>query len=420
MQDEINFLQFSKGMSWFSSPSREYFGQMFWALLKALDFISPAIFFAPLSKVLFSSLILASLLLSIGFTRDGDNKNYVTFFALTSPFFYWSGKVVGPEILSTFFIFLSLAALRSDKKYLSFLFVGAAVGIKVSAFPVLIFLLMIFLLNEKSRSRNLLECLALSLVGFILMNPTDLFDVFGRLASRVKMQNLDKSLSFPTYFFCSLLDINQLKYTWDLIPNTSFQDLSFDSVTLILILLALIMERSKYFFPYLLFLFFQIAWVLFGSGGQGFPWYWTSILPVTIYVFSHLSLQPELVKVAKNFPPLTLGAAIIVISFTASMPTIIASIYQKDRQKSINANYAKDIACIRKNYGAVGLPIVKRVDFKVSMDRYDYDVPNYQGGYLLVISDRFFQSNDEIIVGPLKNPNRYLGRCGNLLAFHLG
>lgn len=420
VQDEINFLQFSKGMSWFSSPPREYFGQMFWTLLKALDFVSLGVFFAPLSKVFFSSLILASLLLSIGFARDGDNNKYVIFFALTSPFFYWSGKVIGPEVLSTFFIFLSLAALGSEKKYLSFLLVGAAVGVKLSAFPALIFLLTIFLLSEQSRLRNCLACLALSLVGFLLMNPTDFFGVFGRLASRVQTQNLDQLLSIPTYFFGSLFEINELKFTWDLIPNTSFQDLSFGSVTLILILLALIMERSKYFFPYLLFLFFQIAWVLFGNSGQGFPWYWTSILPITIYVFSHLNLQLELIRGVKKLPPLTLGAAIIAISFTISIPTIIASIYQKDRQKSINANYANDIACIRKNYGASGLPIVKRVDFRVSMDRYDYDIPNYQGGYLLVISDRFFQSNDEIIIGPLKTPNRYLGKCGNLLAFQLG
>lgn len=426
VQDEISFLSFSQGMPWFQSPSREYFGQMFWVLLKALDIVSLKVFFAPLSKFLFSSLVLTSLLLSIRFAKDGNNKKYVIFLALTSPFFYWSGKVIGPEVLSTFFIFLSLAALESEKKYLSFLLVGAAAGIKLTAFPALIFLLIIFLLSEQSRLRNCLACLALSLVGFLLMNPTDLFGVFGGLASRPQPQNLDL-YSFPSILgnflpsICKhLFEINEkLRFTWDLIPITSFQDLSFGYVTLILILLTLIIERSKYFFPYLLFLFFQIAWVLAGDGGEGFPWYWTSIVPITLYVFSHLNLELELIRGVKKIPPLTIGAAIIAISFTVSMPTIIASIYQKDRQKSINANYANDMTCIRKNYGASGLPIVKRVDFRVSMDRYEYDIPNYHGGYLLVISDRFFQSDDTIL-GPLKTPNRYLGKCGNLLVFQLG
>jgi hypothetical protein len=152
---------------------------------------------------------------------------------------------------------------------------------------------------------------------------------------------------------------------------------------------------------------------------MGFPWYWTSILPVTLFVFSQLNLIQQLTSGGKFISPINIGAAIIGVSFTTSLPIIVTSIYQKDRQKNINANFARDMICVRKNYGSEELPIVKRVDFRFSMDRYDFDIPLYYDGYLFVISDRFFQSNDDIIIGALKRPNKYLGRCGNLLIFRL-
>ena len=145
---KIKFLSWAKSMQWFQSPSPEYFGQLYWLLLKFISKIVPSFLYAPVAKLIFAGLLYLGFLSCIFYANTKKLKFYCLALALTSPLFYWSGKMIGPEILSISMVFFGLALHSVNKDKLSFLLIGIAAGIKLTVLPVLIYILINKLLNN--------------------------------------------------------------------------------------------------------------------------------------------------------------------------------------------------------------------------------------------------------------------------------
>ena len=85
--DEIKFLAWAKSMQWFQSPSPEYFGQLYWLLLKFISKIVPSFLYTPVAKFIFAGLLYLGFLSCIFYANTNKLKFYCLALALTSPLF---------------------------------------------------------------------------------------------------------------------------------------------------------------------------------------------------------------------------------------------------------------------------------------------------------------------------------------------
>jgi len=430
--DESSFMRISKEMQWLQSPSPEYFGQLFWLLLKGISKFTPFFLFGLVAKFIFGGLLFLSFLSCIYFSEDKRRQFYCTALALTSPLFYWNGKIIGPEVFSVSLIFFALALHSKNKDKLAFLLIGLAVGVKLTVFPVLIYVLLSkFLKNFHLNS--LIYCLALSCFGFFIANPTDNYS----LIYRVMVVRADTSAVGFQQLYLSFFDLwgavfnfhPDHNWTWDLSLNNSFQDLAFSWFTCFLILFSAMIFDRRLFFCYLSFLASLFIFIIKGSGG-GFPWYWMSMVPVSIHVFSHINLEQKIFN-TKYFSTINLGLVIILCSFLQSSPVIVAEIHQKQYQKQNITDFGKDYTCFKNSFKKDDLEIVTRVSLEPrfyissrigSIPMYDkYSVDNatiFVKDFYLLISSRFLYA-DTPSQNILKNKNKLLGRCGDILIFRI-
>ena len=120
--DEIKFLAWAKSIQWFQTPSPEDFGQLYWLFLKTISTIVPSFLYAEVAKIIFAGLLYLGLLSCVYYADTSKLKLYCIALALTSPLFYWSGKMIGPEVLSISIVFFGLALHSVNKDKLSFLY----------------------------------------------------------------------------------------------------------------------------------------------------------------------------------------------------------------------------------------------------------------------------------------------------------
>ena len=425
--DEIKFLFMAENINWFQTPSPEYFGQLYWIFLKAISKLTPSFLYAEVAKIIFSSLLYCGLLSCIFYSNTNKIKFYCIALALTSPLFYWSGKMIGPEILSVSLVFFGLALHSVKKDKFSFLILGLAVGIKLTVLPVLIYIL-INKLFDHFRIRDLFLYGLLVCLGFVIANPTDNVFIITRL---IETRSNTSQALWP--YFKSLLTLINFRpshiMTWDLIPNNSFQDVTFFWFTYVLILFGSLLTNRKLFISYSIFLIFHFIWIIKGNSGFGFPWYWMSLVPVSLHVFSNLKLDLPIFN-NKYFSKINLGIIIILCSFFQSSPVIFSQIDQKQYHKKNIANFGEDYLCFVNNYQLDDLKVMKRVGFEMEssfkLPMYEYSMKP-QGGdwentlgedFYLLISSRFFYGST-FSQNILKNRNILLGRCGDILIFRI-
>ena len=432
--DEIKFLAWAENLPWFQSPSPEYFGQIFWFLLQVIWEITPSFVYPEIAKLIFAVLLFLAFLSTIFFSKNEKAQFYSLALALTSPLFYWNGKMIGPEILSLSLVFFGLAFHSVHKDKLSFFFIGIAVGAKLTVLPVLAYLFLNHLFNNL-KFRDFLIYGLLFCLGFIIANPTDNISLILRLADSrgdVSHEILPAFLQMWKLIFTFRPDH---KMTWDLILHNSFQDLTFYWFTFALILFVALISNLKLFLSYLVFLIFHFIWIIKGNSGLGFPWYWMSLVPVTLHVFSNLNLNLKIFN-HRYFSSINIGIIIIICSFFLSSNAIVFQVHQKQYQKQNIVDFGEDYLCFLDNYKHENLKVMKRIGFappskvqipiKVQIPMYDYgmeplweDWKNRTGeDFYLLISSRFFYG-ETFAQNILKNTNKLLGRCGDILIFRV-
>ena len=426
--DEIKFLAWAKSMQWFQSPSPEYFGQLYWLLLKFISKIVPSFLYTPVAKFIFAGLLYLGFLSCIFYANTNKLKFYCLALALTSPLFYWSGKMIGPEILSISIVFFGLAFHSVNKDKLSFLLIGLAAGIKLTVLPVLIYILINKLLNN-FKIRDLFLYGLLFCLGFLIANPTDNLSLILRLIET--RGNASQSiLPFANGLWATIINFRpNHQMTWDLIPNNNFQDITFFWFTFVLIIYGALISNRKLFISYIVFLIFHFIWIIKGNSGLGFPWYWMGLVPVTLHVFSNLNLE-LLIFNNKYFPKINLGIIIILCSFIQSSSIIVSQIHQKQHHKQNIVDFGEDYMCFIENYKLDNLKVMKRVGFeeesRFQLPMYEYVMQpsgeNWRNtldeDFYLLISSRFFYG-ETFSQNILKNRNKLLGRCGDILIYRV-
>ncbi|MDA8691932.1 hypothetical protein N9M18_02250 [Candidatus Pseudothioglobus singularis] len=426
--DEIKFIEWAESIQWFQTPSPEYFGQIYWFLLKLISTVTPSFLYPELAKIIFAGLLYLGLLSCIFFTKDSKSKFYCLALALTSPLFYWNGKMIGPEILSVSLVFFGLAYYSIKKYKVSFLIIGIAVGAKLTVLPVLAYIFVIELL-KRTKIRDVFIYGFLIFLGFLIANPTDNFSLIMRLAD-TRGDSTTEIIPFAKSLWGSVFNFRpKHMMTWDLILHNNFQDITFYWFTYILILYGALLTNKRLFLSYLSFLIFHFFWIIKGNSGLGFPWYWMTLVPVTLHVFSNLNLELLIFK-HRYFSKLNLGILIILCSLIQSSSTIVFQIHQKQYQKQNLVDFGDDYLCFIRDYKREDLKVLKRVGFekesKFQFPTYDYSMEpigdawkNKTGkDFYLLISSRFLYG-ETFSQNILKNRNQLLGRCGDVLIFKI-
>jgi len=422
VMDEIRFIEIAKSTKWFQSPSPEFFGQLFWVIIKFFQFILPNFLVPIFLKFFFSTLLLLSFLSCIYFNSNNENRFYTLALAITCSYFYWSGKVIGPEVISTSFIFFSLAALSLSMRKTSYIFIGISIGIKLTALPAIVYVFLFDMFMKKLNFQKFKATLLIP-IGFLIANPTDHFKIFERI---FQIRELTQT-SYLNYLESLFTYHRFYQWTWDLVPDGNLEVLTFNSIVIIIILVLTYTERYTLGFIYTIFIVFQFYFVL-SSNDTPFPWYFLNVVPISLHVFSKLKVMEIHIFNFTFLKKINLALIILFISFILNSPHIINQLHQKQYQKDIISNFAIDLKCLEKDIKKENLQVVYKAGFKKFFDfglphvlgkqMYNFQEPgqSINKPYFLVISRRFLYA-DTPSQNLLKYKNSLNATCNNLLLF---
>ena len=439
--DELSSVKFAHVVEWFPSPSPEYYGQLFWIFLKTLITLAPSGYEGLVSKAVFASLLFISLLLTSYFTEDKTRKPYVTLLCLTSGYFLWSGKIIGPEVLSTFFVFLSLACLKLSPTF-TLLFAGVAIGVKLTSLPVIFYLLVILAPYFWTNPKKLIKLWALP-AGFILASPTDFLStplkVFSMMTGRSGSNLLENIKQYYSNEF--YLETSLHTWQWDLVPDGDFQVLTFSFVTILMIGLLALAENKKCALGLAIFCLMQAIFVL-SNDPSAYAWYWLTIIPVVAHSFAstpNLDLPFKVMDALPSwfqFRVATRGTFIIGLSFFLNANSIIFQLNQKLVQSNTVSTLDHDLSCIFSkidNPTLVELPpdqILFHIGFaadrrfeelsdqKYKMYHYNIvskfnELPNPK--YLIISKNWFVRKS--LALDLLSQKNHLVAQCNELMLF---
>jgi hypothetical protein len=117
---------------------------------------------------------LAVLLGSVGFAivgaRPGMNRAFMAGLLLL-PFVWWDGKWVSPDFFAIACAIMAGALLYRQAPLWACLFLGLAVGLRISNAPVLSGFLLLAMVGERFQWRHAATCVAVYIAGYVLANP---------------------------------------------------------------------------------------------------------------------------------------------------------------------------------------------------------------------------------------------------------
>ena len=168
---------------------------------------------------------------------------YAILIWLASPFAWFSGKIIGPEILSLAIGAWGCYIVILNKKNIRFIgvtLIGISTGIKLNNIIFFVFISSFLLVGRKVKIRikikELFIYVCTFVIGFIIANPIIIF------AQNIYISNLVNLESFSLkYLFNILLGSNEV---WDLVYTAGFFK-SVVSLPLFIVLVILTINKKK-------------------------------------------------------------------------------------------------------------------------------------------------------------------------------
>lgn len=336
--DERMFIGGAQNFSFFSRTAPPYqYGSLFWILLSILKS-------QLLIRIFFLALFLTIPLLITSSYKSPLSKLICLLFYLSTPYAFWTGKLISPEILV---LFLGSLALNCYPKkiYFSAFLTGLAVGVKLTGLPFVLFLLTLTILNKIS-IRIILYSFAFCLMGFWLANPinADLY-VLEIIQSQL---NSKDALVFDRERLQQMLF--EEKWSWDNVLTNSFSQMICSPY----ILIGLIFVIGINSFP------LAIAVGVFAVGsfcmvylGQAlYAWYFFPFVPVIMFALRSLEANSETAPYnsmpghKKTWLASSLVLILIAINFYQTIPYSIFQANEKFQHIASRKNYPTE--CVGK------------------------------------------------------------------------
>lgn len=256
-----------------SAPPFNY-GSVYWEILHLLGGITAI-------RLVFLFLFLAAPLLLLSSLENPFQRILGLLLYLSFPAAFWTGKLIGPEILSFFLISLAIN-LRKNLKYAA-LCVGLSIGIKITFAPFALYFLLILMLLERISIKGIITFLTYLLIGFYLANPVNL-DLY--LANIFRETGIYTTSVFTWSNFSHIF--LEESWTWDNVLKTSFSNFICHPILLAVFILGICLQSWRMAVALLAFLGISFAMIL---RSDGYVWYFFSVIPTLIFALSVLHVR---------------------------------------------------------------------------------------------------------------------------------
>jgi hypothetical protein len=336
--DERMFMGGAQNFSFFSRTAPPYqYGSLFWILLSILKS-------QLLIRIFFLAMFLAIPILITSLYKKPLTKLICLLFYLSTPYAFWTGKLISPEILMLFLGTLGLYFF-SSRMYLAAFLVGLAVGIKLTGLPFVIFLLSLAIFRKAS-VKTLLIASAYCLIGFWLANPINV-DLYVAEIIQSKL-NSNIALSFDKNRLQDMLFTE--KWAWDNVLTNSFSQMICSPY--VLIGLIVVIGLKSILLATAVSIFSITSFYMVYAGQDLYAWYFFPFIPVLM--FSLTSLEIDTIATSRHIKasqirlwlsPI-LALTLIAINFYQTVPYSIFQANEKFQHIASRKGYPTE--CVGK------------------------------------------------------------------------
>ena len=297
------------------------YGQLYWAFLSAM----PSAFAARLVWLVF--FLATPLVLALSAKRQ--MQIYVIAIWIATPAAWWYGKIIGPEIPNLFLASLAMALLVRKQLVWAGFVVGAAIGIKVLAAPLVLIFLWPLIEAPRQSLRALVTAAGAALLGFVFINPSLLLDP-AQILGQILFASGAKNTEWTQIF--DVLSNDHMQ--WDMVQTGGLAQFILPAP----LLLALIVNARMTGAPASLMTATGITLAaflaIFMIPDRFLGWYWLPALPIILL----------LVGMAKR--PGRALTPLVVASYIFNLPVISISVHEKLDQIRITSDSSAISACL--------------------------------------------------------------------------
>lgn len=382
MPDEVWFFDltidlyndFSKNIKYiFLTENYLGYGPFFWIIYS----LFADIYFGRIFSIFIYILIPFCLLYYSKMNEFEIEKTYATLIIyFSSPLAWFSNKLFGPEILGSFFGFLSLMAITKTKyKYLWYVLLGISISIKIYNIVFLIFILIYnYYPLEMGKIKEIFINLLIAILSFLLFSLYILVDFSGYIS------NLSLNHQFSLSKIIDLFFGNFV--TWDIALSDGINTMSTSLILIMYLLYFYYQYETKLFISIFTILLFYI--VLF-SNSTYYGWYF---LPLTILI-------PFSIFISRiPFKTFTYILFFITINFLVLSKNIFFQVNSKLLQIEQTLNQ-DEIMKIVESYNRIYSTYDKIYITELNIDKYAYDfyqfknLFNYNPNTIIYITKRY-------------------------------
>lgn len=336
--DERMFIGGAQNFSFFSRTAPPYqYGSLFWMLLSILKS-------QLLIRIFFLAMFLAIPILITSLYKKSFSKLICLLFYLSTPYAFWTGKLISPEILMLFLGTLGLY-LFSSRIYIAAFLVGLAVGIKLTGLPFVIFLLSLAIFQKES-IKTLLVASGCCLIGFWLANPINV-DLYVTEIIQSKL-NSTIALSFDRGRFQDMLFTE--KWAWDNVLTNSFSQMICSPYVLLGLVIAI--SLNSFLLASAVALFSTASFYMVYAGQDLYAWYFFPFIPVLMFSFTSLEINakvmprhPKAIWIKHWLSPILI-LTLIAINFYQTIPYSIFQANEKFKHIASRKSYPTE--CVGK------------------------------------------------------------------------
>ncbi len=365
--DELMFIWMAKnyGFSIFDNKAPPvFYGSIYWAFLQ--------IFETPLLVRTLCLVFFLTIPFSIIFYVLTWRYRFLSLLLYISfPFSFWSGKLIGPEIMSIFLV--SLALIFLVRRPQASMFIGGiAVGVKLSTAPCLIFMGG-YAAMMRPKLMQLFGLFLACLFGLWVANPFNLpAYILAAPHNNFSYEIFYTLFSDKTY---NILFVRGL--TWDSLISASFVDMVMRPLPYLLYITLLLLCSP------LLFVLVAAASILLllviVNSNTAYVWYFFGILPIYLFAIKGIECAnkfkfPKEISIIDKFIQYRFQFffALTVINLYQNMPTSIFQISQKYHSIYMLENLPK--SCIKDSIFKYSPDqIINQIEYGYELNDLDLD-----------------------------------------------
>lgn len=297
------------------------YGQLYWVLLTAMPSALAA-------RLVWLGFYLATPLM-VALSAERRMRIYVIGAWLAMPAAWWYGKIIGPEIPNLFLAALAMALLMRGRLVWAGFVIGAAIGIKVLAAPLVLIFLWPLIEAPRRNFPVLMKAAGASLLGFIFINPGLLLNpahILGQILFASGAKNTEWTQIFDI--------LSNAHMQWDMVQTGGLAQFIMPAP----FLLALFVNARMTGTPAPLMAAAGISLLaflaIFMIPDRFLGWYWLPALPIVLMLIGAAE------RAGRILIPL------IVASLVFNLPVISISVHEKIDQIRITSNGAAISACL--------------------------------------------------------------------------